>query len=188
MSVDLDRARAAVRELLLAFHLDPDAPGILETPDRVARMYAEVLGGYNLDASCLERVFEVDHDPGIVLVNNINFTSWCEHHLMPFAGQASVAYLPQGRRVVGLSKLARIVDVYASRLQLQERLAQQVADAIQDRLKPEGVAVVLSAQHGCMTCRGARKPGAVMVTSVMLGRFREDPAARAEVLQLMQGG
>lgn len=184
--VDQAAIRRSVRVILAALGQDPDDPAIRETPDRVARMYAEMLAGYGMSDDVLDKTFETETESGIVLVRDIPFVSFCEHHMLPFAGKAYVAYIPSGNKVVGLSKLARIVDVYAKRLQLQERLAQQIADAIHRKLSPAGVGVVIASEHSCMTLRGVRKPGADMVSSVMLGVFREDPAARAELLNLIK--
>ncbi len=183
-SVDTARIEKAVREILLAVGEDPGREGLRKTPGRVARMYAELLGGARQDPKRhIASVFHEDYDE-IVLLRDISFYSVCEHHLMPFIGRAHVAYLPDGR-VLGVSKLARIVDSFANRLQVQERLTNQVADFLLDNLKPKGVAVVLEATHSCMTIRGIKKPGAMMVTSALRGRFRSDPRSRAEVLSLM---
>jgi GTP cyclohydrolase I len=156
-------------------------------------MYAEVLGGVDLGDECLRRVFDASDDDagddtGIVMLRNIEFYSMCEHHLLPFNGVAHVAYIPRNSKVVGLSKLARIVHVYARRLQLQERIGRQVADALENELHPEGVAVILEAKHGCMSCRGVRLPRASMVTSTLRGLFKEQQDARAELFSLIQLG
>lgn len=189
-AVDLPRIERAVREILAALGEDPDRHGLVETPSRVARAYAELTAGLREDAGeHLSRVF--DHDQAgddLVLLRNIQFTSMCEHHLFPFVGRAHVAYLPSQNRVTGLSKLARTVDVFARRPQLQERLTAQVADALVEHLDPRGVAVVVEAQHSCLTLRGASKAEAEMVTSAFRGDLESDRALRSEVLALMRRG
>jgi GTP cyclohydrolase I len=186
IGVDVDRATQAVRELLVAIGEDPDRDGLQATPGRVARMFAEVLAGASEDPSAhLTTTFEADHDE-IVLVRDIAFSSMCEHHMLPFIGRAHVGYIPGADgRITGLSKLARLVDGYARRLQVQERLTTQIANAIQDVLEPAGVIVVLEAEHLCMSIRGAAKPGATTVTSAIRGHFRDDPRGRAEALSLI---
>jgi len=182
--IDTERIRKAVEEILLAVGEDVHREGLRQTPERVARMYTELLAGMLEDPSIhLQSVFTEQYDE-IVLLRDIPFYSICEHHLLPFIGQAHVAYLPTGK-VLGVSKLARIVDNFAHRLQAQERLTGQIADFLMQNLKPLGVAVVLQASHGCMTIRGIRKPGSVMVTSALRGTFKKDARSRAEVLQLM---
>lgn len=185
-SVDHDRLRAAVRELLAAVGEDPDRDGLAATPDRVARMYAEVLAGLHDDPRAhLTTTFEADHDE-IVLVLDIPFASMCEHHMVPFLGRAHVGYLPgTSGRITGLSKLARLVDGYARRLQVQERLTSQIASAMEDVLEPAGVIVVVEAEHLCMSIRGVSKPGTRTVTSAVRGHFREDASARAEAISLI---
>ena len=184
--VDADRAAAAVRELLFAIGEDPDRDGLQATPGRVARMFAEVVAGTNEDPSRhLTTTFEADHDE-IVLVRDIPFSSMCEHHLLPFIGRAHVGYIPgSDGRITGLSKLARLVDGFARRLQVQERLTSQIANAVQQVLDPAGVIVVLEAEHLCMSIRGVAKPGATTVTSAIRGHFRDDPRGRAEALSLI---
>jgi GTP cyclohydrolase IA len=184
--VDPERAAAAVRELLIAIGEDPDRDGLQATPGRVARMFAEVIAGTNEDPSQhLTTTFEADHDE-IVLVRDIPFASMCEHHLLPFIGRAHVGYIPgSDGRITGLSKLARLVDGFARRLQVQERLTSQIANAVQQVLDPAGVIVVLEAEHLCMSIRGAAKPGATTVTSAIRGHFRDDPRGRAEALSLI---
>jgi GTP cyclohydrolase I len=182
--IDYRRIENAVREILIAVGEDVDREGLRETPARVARMYAELLGGMHENPEAhLERVFHEDYDE-IVLLRDIPFCSLCEHHMLPFIGLAHVAYLPQGR-VLGVSKLARIVEGYARQLQVQERLTGQIADIIMDRLQPMGVAVVLEASHSCMTIRGVKKSGTTMVTSALRGLFRKDPRSRNEILSLL---
>ena len=186
-TVDTERIRKAAKEILLALGEDIEREGLKKTPERVARMYAELLGGMHEDPKKhLRSIFTENYDE-IVLLRNIPFYSICEHHLMPFIGSAHVAYLPSGT-VLGVSKLARIVDCFARRLQTQERLTYQIADFIMSSLKPKGVAVVLEASHSCMTIRGIKKPGSEMVTSALRGIFRRDPKSRSEVLSLMHNG
>ena len=182
--VDVERIQKAVSDILLAVVEDIEREGIRETPERVARMYAELLGGMHEDPKQhLQSVFSENYDE-IVLLRDIPFYSICEHHLMPFIGTAHVAYLPAGS-VLGVSKLARVVDCFARRLQVQERLTDQIADFMMKSLKPRGVAVVLEASHSCMTIRGIKKPGSIMVTSSLRGIFRKDPKSRSEVMSLM---
>ncbi|MFN4096108.1 MAG: GTP cyclohydrolase I FolE [Sphingomonas sp.] len=181
-----DEVADAVRTLLRWAGDDPSREGLLDTPLRVARAWKEYCQGYGEDpAYHLSRVFEeVGGYDDIVLLKDIPFQSHCEHHLAPIIGKASIAYLP-GKHVVGISKLARVLHAYARRLQVQERLTAQVADCIWDHLKPRGVAVVIDASHACMTARGVRTPGVSMVTSRVIGTFREDDRSRKEVLALM---
>ena len=185
--VDQDRAAKAVRELLLAIGEDPDRDGLRETPDRVARACAEVFFGLRTSAEqVLTTTFDIGHDE-MVLVKDIAMWSMCEHHLVPFTGVAHVGYIPNAEgRITGLSKLARLVDVYARRLQVQERLTTQVAESLMQILEPRGVIVVIEAEHLCMTMRGVRKPGAKTVTSAVRGQLR-DPATRAEAMSLILG-
>ncbi|KNX36156.1 GTP cyclohydrolase I FolE [Luteipulveratus halotolerans] len=185
--IDLPRAAAAVRELLIALGEDPEREGLQDTPDRVARAYAEQFAGMHQDpAEALSRTFDVDHDE-MVLVRDIEVYSTCEHHLVPFHGVAHVGYIPSKTgRVTGLSKLARLVDVFAKRPQVQERLTTQIADAIVDHLDAQGVIVVLECEHLCMSMRGVRKPGARTLTSAVRGQLR-DPATRAEAMSLVMG-
>lgn len=184
--IDLERIARAVREVIEALGEDPSREGLRNTPDRVARMYAELFDGLRTDPRDHLRVgFEVGHDEMIIL-KDIPFYSVCEHHFMPFHGTAAVGYIPDGR-VVGLSKLARLVDGYARRPQLQEQLTSQIADALMDVLQPDGVAVVLEAEHLCMTQRGVRKPGSRMITSATRGTFRKSDVTRAEFLSLVRG-
>jgi GTP cyclohydrolase I len=186
--VDLERAAAAVRELLLAVGEDPDRPGLRETPSRVARAYAETFAGLWQDPSdILATTFDEDHDE-MVLVKDIPMYSTCEHHLVPFHGVAHIGYIPgEDGRVTGLSKLARLVEVYARRPQVQERMTSQIADALADVLKPRGVLVVIEAEHLCMAMRGIRKPGSTTVTSAVRGIFRDNPATRSEAMSLVLG-
>ncbi|MGJ9413333.1 GTP cyclohydrolase I FolE [Aeromicrobium sp. CF4.19] len=188
MSVDLPRAEAAIRELLLAVGEDPDRDGLRDTPARVARSYAELLAGMDQDAhEVLSATFDVGHDE-LVLVKDIELWSLCEHHLVPFTGVAHVGYIPREEgHVTGLSKLARLVDVFARRPQVQERLTTQIADALIEVLQPRGVIVVIEAEHLCMTMRGVRKGGASTITSAVRGQLR-DPATRAEAMGLITAG
>ncbi|MHB1496583.1 MAG: GTP cyclohydrolase I FolE [Acidimicrobiales bacterium] len=188
-TVDSPRLAAAVREILLALGEDPDRDGLRETPERVARMYAEIFSGLREDpGEHLSVTFEAEHDE-VVLVRDIDLYSVCEHHLVPWFGKAHVAYIPgSDGRVTGLSKLARLVEGYARRPQVQERLTSQVADTLVRVLEPTGVLVVVEAEHLCMSMRGVRKPGAVTVTSAVRGHFLTSAAARAEVLSLIGRG
>ena len=183
-AIDTDAIVAAVREILLAVGEDPDRQGLKDTPPRVARMYAELFSGMNEDAGEHLKVhFDEQYDE-MVILRDIPFHSVCEHHLLPFMGRAHVAYLPDGK-VVGISKLARVVDTFAHRPQVQERLTCQIADALMDQLGARGVGVILEATHTCMTIRGVRKPGAEMVTSVMRGLFKTNLATRTEAMKLL---
>jgi GTP cyclohydrolase IA len=187
-TIDQPRAARAVRELLLAIGEDPDRDGLQKTPDRVARSYAEIFGGLYVDPDeVLETRFDADHDE-LVLVKQIPIYSMCEHHLLPWHGHAAVGYIPgSDGRVVGLSKLARLVDLYARRPQVQERVTSQVADAMMRKLAPQGVIVVIEAEHLCMGMRGVRKPESLTVTSAVRGLFQSDPRSRAEAISLIRG-
>ncbi|HTL27958.1 MAG TPA: GTP cyclohydrolase I FolE [Tepidisphaeraceae bacterium] len=183
-NVDIPRIEKAVREILLAVGENPDREGLLKTPNRVARAYGELMAGLSQDPRAhLRTVFHERYDE-VVMLRDIEFHSLCEHHLLPFTGRAHVAYLPDGK-VVGLSKLARLVEGYARRPQVQERLTTQIADALMEELNPIGVACVVEATHTCMTIRGAKKPGSIMVTSALRGIFKENPSSRSEILTLM---
>jgi GTP cyclohydrolase I len=186
--VNLARAEAAVRELLLAIGEDPEREGLRATPGRVARAFAETMAGSFVEPDdVLETTFDEHHDE-LVLVKDIPLYSTCEHHLVPWHGKAAVGYIPGADgRITGLSKLARVVDLYARRLQVQERLTSQVADAVMRRLQPRGVIVVIEAEHLCMAMRGVRKPGALTVTSAVRGSMKADPRSRAEALNLILG-
>lgn len=183
-----EQAEQAVRTLLRWAGDDPDREGLVGTPDRVVRAYEEFFAGYDQDpAEMLQRTFEeTDGYDEMVLLRDIRLESHCEHHMVPIIGKAHVAYLPD-RRVVGISKLARVVEVFSKRLQIQEKLTAQIANTINDVLQPKGVAVVIEAAHQCMTTRGVSKPGVTMVTSRMLGAFRSDPETRREFMSLIQG-
>ena len=178
-----EEAEAAIRTLLRWAGDDPTREGLVDTPARVARAYEEFFAGYEVDpVALLERTFEeTDGYDEIVLLRDIRLESHCEHHMVPIIGRAHVAYLPH-RRVVGISKLARVVEAYAKRLQIQEKLTAQIANTLQEVLQPKGVAVIIEAAHQCMTTRGIHKPGVTMVTSRMLGTFRDNPATRRELL------
>lgn len=184
---DAQRVERAVREILIAIGEDPDRPGLRDTPARVARSYAEIFAGLRQDpADVLTRTFSIGHDE-MVLVKDIEMFSTCEHHLVPFHGLAHVAYIPAASgQVTGLSKLARLVDIFARRPQVQERLTGQVADALVEHLDPRGVMVVMEAEHLCMSMRGVRKPGSRTITSAVRGQMR-DPATRAEAMGLIYG-
>ena len=181
-----DEAIAAVRTLIRWAGDDPDREGLLETPDRVVRSYGEFYSGYEQDPQeILAKTFsEVDGYDEMIVMNDIRFESHCEHHMAPIIGRAHIGYLPD-RRVVGISKLARLVEVYARRLQIQEKMTVQIADTLQEVLQPKGVAVVVEAAHQCMTTRGVHKPGVALVTSRMLGAFRKDAATRREFLAII---
>lgn len=184
--MDLVRIQAAVREILLAIGENPEREGLKETPRRVAKMYAELFAGLTHDPSKhLLTAFTERYDE-LVVLRDIPFNSMCEHHLMPFEGKAHVAYLPDGQ-VVGISKLARVVDEFSHRPQVQERLTSQIADLLMDKLQAKGVAVVLSATHACMTCRGIKKAGSQMITSAVRGLCRSDARTRGEVMTLLHG-
>ena len=185
--LDQKRAEAAVREFLYAIGENPDREGLLDTPSRVARACVEIFAGLQEDPSThlLKQFHEADHEE-MVIVRDIPFTSMCEHHLLPFTGKAHVAYIPRRGRITGLSKLARCVEGFARRPQVQERLTSQVADAIMQTLEPLGVIVVMEAEHMCMTARGVRKPGSYTVTSAVRGSFQEDEKTRAEALSLFK--
>jgi GTP cyclohydrolase I len=184
--VDIARLEKAVREILFAIGEDPDRDGLLRTPQRVAEMYAEICSGLHEDPSRhLIVTFEANHDE-MVLVRDIALYSVCEHHLAPFHGRAHVAYIPgDGGRITGLSKLARLVDGYAKRPQVQERLTSQIADAIVEVLQPRGAFVMIEAEHLCMSMRGVRKPGTLTLTSAVRGLFKDNAATRAEVMSLI---
>ncbi len=184
-SVDIPRIERAVREILLAIGENPDREGLLETPMRVARMYEELFAGLHLDVQDVIKVFhEKDHDE-MVMVGDIPFYSMCEHHLLPFIGRTHVVYIPREGRIIGLSKIARIVDVMARKPQLQERLTSQIADTLVQAVHPMGVAVIVEAEHLCMTMRGIRKPGSMTVTSALRGLCKSDARSRSEALALI---
>lgn len=184
-AVDLPAIERAVRDILLAVGENPDREGLVETPARVARMYAEIFAGLHTDVRSVIKVFhEEDHDE-MIMVGDIPLYSMCEHHLLPFIGKAHVVYIPKDGRILGLSKIARIVDLMSRKPQLQERLTSQIADTLVETVDPLGVAVIVEAEHLCMTMRGIRKPGAVTVTSALRGICRKDARTRAEVMTLL---
>ncbi|MEZ6114213.1 MAG: GTP cyclohydrolase I FolE [Pirellulaceae bacterium] len=184
--VDYPRIERAVREILAAVGENPDREGLLETPARVARMYAEMFSGLHTDArQHLQKFFTEQYDE-IVLVRDISFCSMCEHHLLPFIGRAHIGYVPNGR-VIGLSKLARVVEVVSRRPQVQERMTQEIANLLESELNTKGVGVVVEASHSCMTIRGVRKPGSLCLTSAMKGIFRSHLSSRSELMQLIYG-
>ncbi len=185
--MDKPRIEAAVRELLIAIGEDPDREGLVETPNRVARMYEEIYAGLEEDPRKHLKIFNEDNNDEMVIVRDIPLYSICEHHLIPFIGKAHIAYIPGNGKVIGLSKLARIVNCFAKRPQLQERLTAQVADFLDENLQPQGVAVVVEAEHLCMTMRGARASGSQTRTSAMRGIMRSDARTRAEALSLLSG-
>jgi len=186
--IDHDKVAQAVRLFLEAIGEDTNREGLRETPLRVARMCDEILMGIDADPKKIIKVLRSEDHDEIVLVKNIAFQSVCEHHLLPFIGMAHVAYIPDGRRVTGISKLARIVEVHSRKLQVQERLTTAVAESIVQALRPKGAMVIMEAEHLCMTMRGVKKPGALTVTSVVRGIFRENPATRAEAMALIRNG
>lgn len=183
-SPDLEAIKQAVRTILKAVGEDPDRPGLIETPRRVAKMYAEMFEGLHKDPARHLRVTFPEAYDEMVLVRDISFNSMCEHHLLPFNGVAHVAYVPDGR-VTGLSKLARVVDEVARRPQVQERMAQTIADLIETDLQTAGVAVIVEAEHSCMSIRGIRRPGSLTITSALRGLFKDNPASRAEIMSLV---
>ena len=186
--MDKEKIERAVRDILEAIGEDPDRPGLKETPSRVARMYEEVFSGLNEDAHVHLKLFDEPGNDEMVIVRDIPMYSMCEHHLLPFIGKAHIAYIPADGRIIGLSKLARIVNVYAKRPQVQERLTTQIADFLYDELGAKSVAVVVEAEHLCMTMRGAKAAGAVTQTSALRGTARSDARTRAEVMALLTGG
>ncbi len=185
--MDRDKIERGVKLILEGIGDDPNRPGLIDTPRRVANAYEEIFSGVEIDPASVLEDAHSEHYDEIVLVKNIPFYSVCEHHLLPFTGKAHVAYLPSRDRIAGLSKLARVVDIHSKRLQVQERLTSQIADTIMRAIEPRGVLVVISAEHLCMTMRGIKKPGSVTVTSVVRGVFRENAATRAEAMALIEG-
>ncbi len=185
--VDKERIKAAIREILEAIGENPDRQELKETPDRVARMCEEIFSGIGQDPKDVIRVFNEDGHEEIIMVKDIPLYSICEHHLLPFIGVAHVAYIPNKGRIVGLSKLARVVEVLSRRPQLQERLTSEIADVIMETVQPYGVAVVVEAEHLCITMRGVKKPGSKTVTSALRGIVRTQAKTRAEVMSLIQG-
>jgi len=188
VSLDPDRVERAITELLIAIGEDPDREGLVATPRRVAAMYEELFSGLDEDPSKhLTVTFAAEHDE-MVMVRDIPFASLCEHHLVPFMGKAHVAYIPgEDGRITGLSKLARLVDAFAKRLQVQERMTSQIADTLMETLAPRGALVVVEAEHLCMSMRGVRKPGTLTITSALRGIFKDDPRTRAEAMAYVHG-
>src|SRR5215210_4074014 len=186
-AVDLELIARGVRLILEGIGEDPLRPGLQSTPQRVAEMYAELTAGMREDPQQHVLPLPGDKHDEMVIVKDINIVSICEHHLAPFVGRCHIAYIPKGGRIVGLSKLARLAEVFARRLQVQERLTSQIANTLYEGLKPLGVMVVIEAEHTCMTLRGVKKPGAITITSTVLGGFRKDPRTRAEAMALIKG-
>jgi len=186
--VDLKKIEKGVKLLLEGIGEDPQRTGIQETPKRVASMFSEILGGVSEDPAEQLKVIQGEKHDEMVLIKNIPLYSMCEHHLLPFAGVAHVAYIPKEGRIVGLSKIARVVDILSRRLQVQERLTKQIADLIKEHLKPLGVMVVIEAEHMCMSMRGAKKPKSMTITSAVRGSFRSSSATRSEAMTLIRGG
>lgn len=187
-AMDLPRLERAVREILYAVGEDPDREGLLETPARVGRMYQEIFAGLHQNPMDVMKIFnEPEHD-GMILVSDIPFYSMCEHHLLPFIGKAHVVYIPSGGRILGLSKIARLVDIISKKPQVQERLTSQIADMMVKALQPQGVAVIVEAEHLCMTMRGIRKPGSITITSALRGLCKTDARSRAEAMSLIKLG
>jgi GTP cyclohydrolase I len=185
--IDLKKIADGVRLMLEGMGEDPDRDGLKKTPERVADFYAELTEGMWQDAKSHIQALPGDSHDEMVIVKDITIASVCEHHLAPFVGKCHIAYIPKDGRIVGLSKLARIAEIFARRLQVQERLTQQIAQTLYDELDPIGVMVVIEAEHTCMTLRGVKKPGAVTITSTVLGGFRKDPRTRAEAMSLIKG-
>ncbi|MDO4731957.1 MAG: GTP cyclohydrolase I FolE [Bacillota bacterium] len=184
--IDQERIRKAVREILEAIGENPQREGLIDTPDRVARMYEEIFSGIGEDPSRhLQRQFSADQHDEMVIVRDIPFASMCEHHMLPFIGKAHVAYIPADGRITGLSKIVRVVEGYSHRLQLQERLTTEIADALMKSLEPQGVLVIIEAEHMCMTIRGVKKPGSLTITSAVRGLFHKT-ATRSEALELIK--
>ena len=186
-AVDLEKIAAGVRLILEGVGEDVARPGLLRTPERVAEMYAELTAGMREDPSDHVEPLPGDKHDEMVIVRDIHIASLCEHHLAPFVGRCHIAYIPKNGRIVGLSKLARLADTFARRLQVQERLTSEIADTLFDGLKPVGVMVVIEAEHTCMSLRGVKKPGALTITSAIRGGFRKDPRTRAEAMALIRG-
>ena len=185
--VDLDLIAQGVRLIIEGIGEDPQRPGLRETPQRVAEMFAELTSGMREDPQQHVVPLPGDKHDEMVIVKDISIASMCEHHLAPFVGKCHIAYIPKGGRIVGLSKLARIAEIFSHRLQVQERLTQEIANTLFDELKPIGVMVVVEAEHTCMTLRGVKKPGAITITSAVLGGFRRDSRTRAEAMSLIKG-
>jgi GTP cyclohydrolase I len=187
-NVDLKKIARGVKLILEGVGEEPERPGLKDTPQRVARMFSEILGGIKENPAEQLRAIQSEKHDEMVLIKNIPLYSMCEHHLLPFAGVAHVAYIPKAGRIVGLSKIARVVDILCRRLQIQERLTKQIADLIMEHLKPLGVMVVIEAEHMCMSMRGAKKPKSFTITSALRGSFRTKSATRSEAMMLIKGG
>ncbi|GJQ48598.1 GTP cyclohydrolase 1 [Candidatus Kuenenia stuttgartiensis] len=185
--IDKEKIQAAIRLFIEGIGEDPNREGLQETPERVAEMCEEIFAGIGQDSHSVIKVLKSEKYDEIVLLKDIPFYSMCEHHLLPFSGVSHVAYIPQGNRVTGISKLARVVNIEARRPQVQERLTTDIAESIMKALKPKGVLVIIEAEHLCMTMRGIKKPGTKVLTSVVRGIFRDNPATRAEVMALIKG-
>lgn len=186
--MDLKKIEKGVKLILEGIEEDPKRAGLQDTPKRVASMFSEILGGRNKNPAEQLRIIQGEKHDEMVLIKNIPLYSMCEHHLLPFAGVAHIAYIPKGGRIVGLSKIARVTEIFSRRLQVQERLTKQIADLIDDHLKPLGVMVVIEAEHMCMSMRGAKKPKSVTVTSAVRGSFRTSSVTRSEAITLIRGG
>ncbi len=183
--IDYERAEAAVREILIAIGENPDREGLRETPARVARMYGEIFAGLHTDPRTLVKTFQEDNHEEMIVVKDIPLYSVCEHHLLPFIGAAHIVYIPHKGKIIGLSKLARIVDMVSKKPQLQERMTSEIADILTDTLSPMGVAVIIEAEHLCMTMRGIKKPGSKTLTSALRGLMKADARTRGEVMSLI---
>lgn len=186
MMIDQKKIQKAVKEILLAIGEDADREGLKDTPSRVARMYAEIFAGVGKDPSKEINVFHNEDNEEMIMVKDIPFYSMCEHHLVPFIGKAHIVYIPKKGRITGLSKLVRVLEVFAKRPQVQERLTSQIADALMEKIQPHGVLVIIEAEHLCMSMRGVKKPGSVTTTSAVRGVLRKNPATRAEALALLK--
>ena len=184
--MDKEKIKKAIIELLKAIDEDPNRPELKKTPDRVARMYEELLSGKDQDTKNILQVTQNLEHNGVVLIKNVPFYSICEHHMLPFFGDCHIAYIPNNNKVVGISKLARVIDIVSRRLQVQERLTTEIADTIMKNLKPKGVAVAVNARHLCIEMRGIKKPGTYMVTTDVRGKFEKDTKARREFLKLIK--
>ncbi|WP_010249582.1 GTP cyclohydrolase I FolE [Acetivibrio cellulolyticus] len=185
--IDKERVKKAITEILIAIGENPDREGLVETPERVANMYTEIFAGLYNDPKQLVKIFHEDNHEEMVMIRDIPLYSVCEHHLLPFVGVAHVAYIPRNGKVIGISKLARIVDIVAKKPQLQERITREVADILMDTLTPLGVAVVVEAEHLCMTMRGIKKPGSKTITSALRGNIKTDARTRSELMALING-
>lgn len=184
--IDQNKIQKAVRQILIAIGENPDREGLKDTPSRVARMYAEIFSGISKDPLKELTVFHNENNEEMIMVKDIPFYSMCEHHLVPFIGKAHVVYIPKKGRITGLSKLVRVIEIFAKRPQVQERLTSQIADALMEKIQPHGVIVIIEAEHLCMSMRGVKKPGSITTTSAVRGVFRKNPSTRAEALSLLK--